>query len=80
MMAFGTLELRHVVLHPSSLAAGCQLEALRLLTPSDDGLRRALAAVSVDVPVEKAARPGMEMRLRCPKGPVRFQGDGFALL
>jgi glyoxalase-like protein len=67
--------------HPSQDApAGCRLEALRVLTPDDDDLRRALAALPLEVPVEKALRPGMEVRLRCPRGTVRFSGGALSLL
>jgi hypothetical protein len=67
--------------HPSQDApAGCRLEALRVLTPNDDDLRRALAALPLDIPVEEAVRPGMEMRLRCRRGMVRFVGDASSLL
>jgi hypothetical protein len=67
--------------HPSQDSpAGCHLEALRVLTPNDDDLRRALAALPLDIPVEEAVRPGMEVRLRCPKGTVRLSGDASALL
>lgn len=67
--------------HPSQDSpAGCRLDALRVLTPNDDDLRRALAALPLDIPVEEAVRPGMEVRLRCPKGTVRFHGDASSLL
>ena len=62
--------------HPSQDSpAGCRLDALRVLTPNDGDLRRAFAALPLEVPVEKAVRPGMELALRCPKGTVRFAGD-----
>lgn len=62
--------------HPSQDSpAGCRLDTLRALTPSDGDLRRAFAALPLEVPVEKAPRPGMEMTLRCPKGTVFFAGD-----
>lgn len=66
--------------HPSQDSpAGCKLETLRVLTPNDGDLRRAFAALPLDVSVAKAARAGMEMTLRCPKGTVRFAGEGPAL-
>jgi hypothetical protein len=62
--------------HPSQDSpGGCRLDTLRVLTPNDTDLRRALAALPVTVPVEKAPRPGMEVTLRCPKGTVRFAGE-----
>jgi hypothetical protein len=66
--------------HPSQDSpAGCRLDALRVLTPDDSDLRRAFAALPLDVAVAKAARAGMEMTLRCPKGTVRFTGSGPAM-
>jgi hypothetical protein len=62
--------------HPSQDSpAGCHLEAMRVLTPSDSDLRRALAALRLKVTVEKGAHPEMELSLRCPKGTVRFAGE-----
>ena len=62
--------------HPSQDSpAGCRLDALRVLSPNDADLRRAFAALPMEVPVEKAARPRLEMTLRCPKGTVRFAGE-----
>ena len=62
--------------HPSQDSpAGCRLDALRVLTPNDGDLRRAFAALPLEVPVAKAARPGVEMTLLCPKGTVGFAGE-----
>jgi hypothetical protein len=62
--------------HPSQDSpAGCRLDTLRVLTPNDADLRRALAALPLKVAVEKGAHPEMEVSLRCPKGAVRFAGE-----
>jgi hypothetical protein len=62
--------------HPSEDApGGCRLERMRVVTPSADDLRRAFAALPLEVAVEAGARSAMEVTLRCPKGTVQFRGD-----
>jgi hypothetical protein len=61
--------------HPSQDApAGCRLDSLRIVSPDASDLRRALDALPLKLPLEKGARPAMEVALRCPKGTVRFAG------
>jgi len=65
--------------HPSQDSpAGCGLERVQATTPDADALRRALSAVSVDVPVAAGKDAGFEIVLSCPKGPVTFSAAGGA--
>jgi hypothetical protein len=62
--------------HPSQDApGGCRLERLRVVTPDAADLRRALAALPLDVAAQSGPRPGLDITLRCPKGAVQFRGD-----
>jgi hypothetical protein len=62
--------------HPSQDSpSGCRLESLRVMTPDVDGLRRAFAALALDVTAEKGRKPGLDIVLRCPKGTVELRGD-----
>ena len=66
--------------HPSQDSpAGCRLDALRVVSPDASDLARALAALPLKVPLEKGARLEMAVTLRCPKGTVRFAGEGPAM-
>jgi hypothetical protein len=59
--------------HPSQDSPpGCRLERLRVVSPAADDLRRALAALPVDVAVAAGERGALEIRLGGPKGTVTF--------
>jgi glyoxalase-like protein len=61
--------------HPSlDSPAGCRLERLRVVTPAADDLRRVLAALPLDVAVEKGGSGALDITLRCPKGTVTLSG------
>lgn len=65
--------------HPSQDApGGCRLDRVQATTPAADDLRRALSAVSVDVPVAAGKDAGLEIVLSCPKGTVTFSAAGGA--
>jgi hypothetical protein len=66
-------------IHPSQDSPpGCRLERVQATTPDADALRRALTAISVDVPVTAGGAAGLEIVLTCPKGPVTFSAAGGA--
>lgn len=59
--------------HPAQDAPpGCQIESLGLHSPDSAKMTRALQALSADVPVQPAEKPGMILRLTSPKGEVEF--------
>jgi hypothetical protein len=65
--------------HPSEDSpGGCALERLRVASPNVDDLRRALAALPLEVELDAAARGRMSVTLRCPKGTVTFGGEAAA--
>jgi hypothetical protein len=62
--------------HPSQDApAGCGVQRLRVVTPDAAAMKRAFAALDLDVAVEPGPRAGLDLWFACPKGPVRFAGD-----
>jgi hypothetical protein len=64
--------------HPSQDSpGGCRLQRLRAVTPDGDAMRRALAALPLDVAVEAGPRAGLDITLECPKGTVRFRDQGL---
>jgi hypothetical protein len=66
--------------HPSQDSpSGCRLETLRVASPDVDALRRALAALPLDVAAQSGPRAGLDITLGCPKGEVQFRGDQGAL-
>lgn len=59
--------------HPSSGSpVGCRLAGLTLTMTKQDQPRRLLELLALGVEMVKGANPGLEIALRCPKGPVRF--------
>jgi hypothetical protein len=57
--------------HPSTTAVGsAELVEWRGMHPDPAGLRAALAAVEVDLPIERAEQPALVARLRGPAGEV----------
>jgi hypothetical protein len=64
--------------HPSQDSpGGCRLQRLRAVTPDGDAMRRALAALPLDVAAEAGPRAGLDITLECPKGTVRFRDQGL---
>ena len=65
--------------HPSQDSpAGCRLQRLRVATPDAAAMRRAFAALPLDVAAEAGPRAGLDITLECPKGTVRFRDQGLA--
>ncbi len=59
--------------HPSTTSpAGCKLTSFAVLDPEPAALAERLVAMGAAVAVEKAAAPGFEVTLACPKGEVTF--------
>jgi hypothetical protein len=64
------------VTHPSQGSpGGCRLERLRVVTPDVSELRRALAALPLEVAAGSGPKAALEITLHCPKGRVQFRGD-----
>ena len=62
--------------HPSQDSpSGCRLERLSVVSPDADPLRRALAALPLEVAAQSGPHAGLDITLRCPKGAVQFRGD-----
>ena len=62
--------------HPSrDSPVGCRLQRLRVLTPGVEDLRRAFAALPLEVALEAGPRAGLDITLQCPRAPVQFRGD-----
>lgn len=59
--------------HPAStLPASCELLAIRLQHPHAREVRRRLAVVGLDLPVETAAEPRVAATIRTPKGDLEL--------
>jgi len=59
--------------HPSATSPkGCTLAKLEVESESPERLSRLFEVLGLDVPVRKAAAPGLRVRMLCPKGEVSF--------
>jgi hypothetical protein len=63
--------------HPATTSpAGCTLDTLAMTVPDPEPLRRLLDLLQLDVAVERGdgSGPSMAIALKCPNGPVEFEG------
>lgn len=64
--------------HPSrTTPVGCSLTSMQIEDPNPDPLTHVFSAIGLKVLAKKAAQSRMTIWMKCPKGPVTFQGSAF---